>query len=72
MTDVWTDEKGEYNDEVWNNKEVEICRINADGTTSYNWDVITTKAAKWSPSNSDIGACIAKLLLPFKPKEAET
>jgi hypothetical protein len=56
---------------IWNGYGPEICRINGDGSTTYNWDAITAEAAKWKPHNVNITTCIAKLLIPFKPKEGE-
>lgn len=40
----------------------EIARINADGTTYYNWPKISTLAAQWSPYCTDCVINMAKLL----------
>jgi hypothetical protein len=45
----------------------EICRINADGTTTYHWDNIETEAQRWQPGCDDISVCVSKLLLPLRP-----
>jgi hypothetical protein len=44
----------------------EICRINADGTTTYHWDRIEAAAQRWEPGCVDIAACLSKLLLPLR------
>ena len=44
----------------------EICRINADGTTTYHWDYIEVAAQQWEPGCIDIAACLSKLLLPLR------
>jgi len=54
----------------------EICRINADGTTTYHWDRIETAAQRWEPGCENIALCLAKLLLPLRaaleqPEQAE-
>ena len=45
----------------------EICRINADGTTTYYWDNIEEAALRWQLGCGDIAACLSKLLLPLRP-----
>ena len=45
----------------------EICRINADGTTTYYWDNIEAAAQKWQPGGDNLAACVSKLLLPLRP-----
>jgi hypothetical protein len=52
------------------NSSFEMCRINADGTTVYDWAVIEEQAAKWRPYCDDTVICVAKLLLPLKPAVA--
>jgi hypothetical protein len=47
----------------------EICRINADGTTTYHWDRIEAAAQRWEPGCADIAVCLAKLLLPLRRRE---
>ena len=46
----------------------EICRINADGTMTYHWDRIEAAAQRWEPGCADIAVCLAKLLLPLRPR----
>ncbi len=46
----------------------EICRINADGTTTYHWDYIEVVAQQWEPGCVDIAICLARLLLPLRPR----
>ncbi len=46
----------------------EICRINADGTTTYHWDRIEAAAQRWEPGCVDIAICLARLLLPLRPR----
>jgi hypothetical protein len=48
----------------------EICRINADGTTTYHWDRIEAAAQRWEPGCADIAVCLAKLLLPLRRQHA--
>jgi hypothetical protein len=48
----------------------EICRINADGTTTYHWDRIEAAAQRWEPGCADIVVCLAKLLLPLRRQHA--
>lgn len=48
-----------------------LCKINAGGSTEYNWPLIEETAAKWQPYDTDLIRCMAKLLLPLKPKQAE-
>jgi hypothetical protein len=55
----------------WNSRGDELARINADGTTTYNWGLIAQHAATWEPGSTDIGACLAKLLLPLMPDVPE-
>jgi hypothetical protein len=45
----------------------EICRINADGTTTYHWENIEAAAQKWQPGCDDIADYLSKLLLPLRP-----
>jgi hypothetical protein len=45
----------------------EICRINADGTTTYYWDNIEEAAQKWQPGCDDLSVYLSKLLLPLRP-----
>jgi hypothetical protein len=45
----------------------EICRINADGTTTYHWDRIEAAAQRWTPGCVDLAVCLAKVLLPLRP-----
>jgi hypothetical protein len=47
----------------------EICRINADGTTTYHWGRIEAAAQRWTPGCVDIAVCLAKLLLPLRRRE---
>lgn len=49
------------------NTNVEVCGINADGTTFYDWDAIEEYAAKWHPYCNDTTISVSKLLLPLKP-----
>ena len=46
----------------------EICRINADGTTTYHWDRIEAAAQRWKPGCVDIAVCLSKVLLPLRPR----
>ena len=48
----------------------EICRINADGTTTYYWDNIEAAAQRWQPGCDDIAACLSKLLMPLRSGRA--
>ena len=41
---------------------VELCRINQDGSCTYNWSEIERVAATWRPTNHDMIVCLAKLL----------
>lgn len=50
-------------------ENTEICRINADGTTTYYWDNIETVAQKWQPGCDDLSAFLSKLLLPLRPSK---
>ena len=50
-------------------ENTEICRINADGTTTYYWDNIETVAQKWQPGCDDLSAYLSKLLLPLRPSK---
>jgi hypothetical protein len=45
----------------------EICRINADGTTTYHWENIEAAAQKWQPGCDDLSVYLSKLLLPLRP-----
>lgn len=45
----------------------EICRINADGTTTYHWDNIEEAATRWQPGCDDLSVYLSKLLLPLRP-----
>ena len=54
-----------------NSRGDELARINADGTTTYNWGLIAQHAATWEPGSTDIGAYLAKLLLPLRPDVPE-
>jgi hypothetical protein len=46
----------------------EICRISSDGTTTYHWDYIEVAAQRWEPGCVDIAICLARLLLPLRPR----
>jgi hypothetical protein len=48
----------------------QLCKINADGTTEYNWPLIAVMAAQWQPYDPDLIRCVAKLLLPLRPVPA--
>jgi hypothetical protein len=45
----------------------EICRINADGTTTYHWENIEAAAQKWQPGCDGLSVYLSKLLLPLRP-----
>ncbi|RPJ30072.1 MAG: hypothetical protein EHM17_17380 [Verrucomicrobiaceae bacterium] len=47
-------------------ENTEICRINADGTTTYHWDNIEEAATRWQPG-CDLSVYVSKLLLPLRP-----
>ncbi|MFM2134468.1 MAG: hypothetical protein RLZZ452_1369 [Pseudomonadota bacterium] len=48
-------------------ENTEICRINADGTTTYYWDNIEAQAQRWQPGCDDFSVNLSKLLLPLRP-----
>jgi hypothetical protein len=48
-------------------ENTEICRINADGTTTYHWDNIEEAATRWQPGCDDLSVYLSKLLLPLRP-----
>lgn len=52
-----------------NDQAGEIARINADGTTFYDWSKISALAAQWRPYCSDFGINLARLLAPLQPRD---